>query len=144
MSVEIINEPISFDLHGVSGDVTDRNYAKAGFKLMEGLWPPIKEKGIKTTGINYWVYHGCDRMSTCVELIGRQGAELFEHIPVRLEKHAYCKHVGPYDRLGDAYAAVNKEIATRGLSSSGLSIERYGDWTADETKLETELFIGLR
>jgi hypothetical protein len=143
MSVEIRDETISFTLFGVSGDVPDRNYAQAGFKLMDQLWPVIKEKGIKTTGINYWVYHGCDRMSTCVELLNNDGADLFQRVPVEMERCAYYKHIGPYDRLGDAYAAINKEIAARHLSSSGLSVERYGDWTDDPSKLETEIFVGL-
>ncbi len=143
MAVEIRNEAITFDLHGVSGDVVDRNYAKAGFRLMDGLWPVIKEKGIKTTGINYWVYHGCDRMSTCVELSGSEGSDVFDYVPVHLENYAYYKHIGPYERLGEAYAAINNEIATRGLTLSGLAVERYGDWTDDASKLVTEIFIGL-
>jgi effector-binding domain-containing protein len=62
---------------------------------------------------------------------------------VRIGWYAYYKHVGPYERLGDAYATINKEIAARGLTSSGLSVERYGDWTPDASKLETEIFVGL-
>ncbi len=141
MSIEIRTEPIEFNLHGVSGDVPAHNYAKAGFKLMDSLWPVIKENGIKTTGINYWFYNGATRLSTCVELV--DASDLFEHIPVRFEEYAYYKHVGPYDRLSEAYAAMKAEIAARGLPQNGLSMERYGDWTDDSSKLETDIFIGL-
>jgi effector-binding domain-containing protein len=144
MDVEIHNEPISFDLHGVSGDVPDRNYAMAGSRLMESLWPPIKEKGVKNTGINYWIYRGATRLSTCVELIDNDRAELFEHIPVRLEKYAYYKHIGPYERLGEAYAAIKREVAELGLALNGDNVEKYGHWTDDQSKLETEIFAGLR
>lgn len=141
-NVDIRTEPIEFNLHGVSGDVPDRNYGKAGFKLMEGLWPVIKEKDIKTTGINYWFYNGATRLSTCVELVDE--SDLFEHVPVRFEKYAYYKHIGPYERLGESYAALNADIAARGLSTNGLSLERYGDWTDDASQLVTEIYIGLR
>ena len=141
--VEIRDESISFDLHGVSGDVAGRSYAQAGFKLMEGLWPVIKQNGLKTTGKNYWVYHGCDWMSTCVELTDESAESSFEHIPVHFGRYAYYKHIGPYDRLSEAYAALDGEIARRELSRNGVSVEKYGDWTEDSSKLETEIFIGL-
>ena len=141
--VEIRDEPISFDLHGVSGAVLGRNYAQTGFKLMEGLWPVIKQNGIKTTGINYWVYAGCDRMSTCVELADKSVESSFEHIPVHFGRYAYYKHVGPYDRLSEAYKALDKEIERQDLTRSGGSVEKYGDWTDDASQLVTEIFIGL-
>lgn len=144
MTVEIRNEPICFDLHGVTGDVPDRNYAAAGFKLMDKLWPVIKENGIETTGINYWFYREATRLSTCVELSGDGGAEYFEHVPVRFESYAYYKHIGSYERLGEAYAALKNEIADRGLTQSGDYVEKYGHWTDDSSKLETEIFAGLR
>ena len=142
MTVEIRNEPICFNLHGVTGEVPDRNYARAGFKLMDGLWPVLKEKGIKNTGINYWVYRGATRLSTCVELV--DATDIFEEVPVRFERHAYYKHIGPYDRLGEAYAAIKRQIAELGLNQTGDYVEKYGHWTDDSDKLETEIFAGLR
>jgi len=141
--VEIRDEPISFDLHGVSGAVLGRNYAQTGFKLMESLWPVIKQNGIKTTAINYWGYAGCDRLSPRVELAGKNVESSLEHIPVHFGRYAYYKHIGPYDRLSEAYAALDKGIARQGLTGSGGSVEKYGDWTDDASQLVTEIFIGL-
>ena len=143
MAVEIREEPVSFNLHGISGDVPDRNYAAAGFKLMEGLWPLIKENALTTTGLNYWVYNGCDRMSTCVELKDGSTSDPFERVPVELGRYAYYKHVGPYDGLRQAYSAIDDAIASRGLTRSGVAVEKYGDWTEDASKLVTEVFVGL-
>ena len=63
------------------------------------------------------------------------------HIPVRFEKYAYYKHVGPYERLGEAYAAIKREIADLGLAQNGDYVEKYGHWTEDSSKLETEISI---
>src|SRR4051812_33892956 len=118
--IEIFHELISFDLHGVSGWVWDTNYAAAGFRLMEGLWPVIKQKGIKHTGINYWVYNGPNRLCTCVELIDGDGADLFEHFPVHMQHYAYYKHVGPYERLAEVYTAIKREFDEQLYAESGI------------------------
>ncbi|MBV9242915.1 MAG: hypothetical protein JO314_13000 [Acidobacteria bacterium] len=144
MKLDIKHEPLSFDLHGVGGWVWDTNYAGAAFKLMEGLWPVIKEKGIKNTGINYWVYKGPNRLFTCVELIDGDGSDIFEHVPIELKRYAYYKHIGPYERLGEVYTGIHQEFNEQLLAESGVAVEKYGHWTDDISKLETEIFIGLR
>ena len=108
--VEIRDEPISFDLHGVSGAVLGRNYAQTGFKLMEGLWPVIKQNGIKTTGINYWVYAGCDRMSTCVELADKRVDSSLEQISVHFSRYAYYKHIGSYNLIKQTGQDMTNEL----------------------------------
>jgi effector-binding domain-containing protein len=52
---------------------------------------------------------------------------------------AVTAHWGPYDRLGDAYAALAAWLAARGLASR-LQWEVYGDWSDDPAKLRTDVY----
>lgn len=53
-------------------------------------------------------------------------------------------HVGPYARLPAAHNAVHQWCAQNGKAIGAMSWEVYGDWTDDESKLETEIFYLLR
>ncbi len=64
-------------------------------------------------------------------------------VHLEIPRHIYYRRVGAYDLLGQAYSAVNAEIAARGLVPTGLSLEIYERWNDDTAKLVTELLIGL-
>ena len=49
-------------------------------------------------------------------------------------------HRGPYDLLGDAHTAVRNWCATRGLRTTGVRWEIYGDWAEDPADLATEVW----
>jgi len=53
---------------------------------------------------------------------------------------ATCTHVGPYRELGLAHEALMDWCDREGLRRTGLRWEVYGDWTADESKLRTDVF----
>ena len=46
-----------------------------------------------------------------------------------------CMHVGPFDRLGEAYAAVRSWMGERGLEHAGPAFEHYLD-DPDDTPIE--------
>jgi effector-binding domain-containing protein len=48
-------------------------------------------------------------------------------------------HVGGYDRLNEAHAAIHAWAHEHNRTFAGQSWEIYGDWTDDESKLETTI-----
>jgi effector-binding domain-containing protein len=53
---------------------------------------------------------------------------------------ATTAHFGPYDRLGEAHAAVHKWCTEHGHVLAGPSWEVYGHWDDDPAKLRTDVF----
>ena len=144
MDIKILDEPLDFDLYGLSGDVASFDYAGSGKKLMDELWRRVREHSLPHKGKNFWVYHRADHMSSCVELKdGASAQSILVHLPVSLQKYAYFKHVGLYKRLGEVHREMDAELRARGLVECGPRIEKYGDWVEDENQLVTEVFIGL-
>ena len=56
---------------------------------------------------------------------------------------AMTTHIGSYAKLAGAHAAINSWRAANGRAFGGCSWEIYGDWTDDETKLETQVIYLL-
>ena len=48
-------------------------------------------------------------------------------------------HIGSYGKLFAAHQAIDSWRAATGRSLGACSWEIYGDWTADEAKLETQV-----
>ena len=48
-------------------------------------------------------------------------------------------HVGPYDRLGDAHAAISAWCVANARTIGAASWETYGHWTDDPAQLETTI-----
>ena len=144
MDIKILDEPLDFDLYGLSGGVANLDFAGTGKKLMDELWRRVREHGLPHKGKNFWVYYPADHMSTCVEL--KDGASvngILEYRPVSLQKYAYFRHVGLYARLGEVHRGMDAELKALGLVERGPRIEKYGDWVEDENQLVTEVFIRL-
>ena len=55
MDIEIHEQPIAFDLWGLSGDVPNFDFAGTGKRLMDEMWPRVKDNGLPHKGINFWV-----------------------------------------------------------------------------------------
>ena len=145
MNIEIHEEPISFDLWGLSGDVPNFDFSGTGKRLMDEMWQRVKNNGLPHKGINFWVYDSSVHMFTGVELKDASSVgDLLEHKPVTIRKYAYYRYVGPYNRLGETHRAFEAEMAARHLTEIGPRIERYGDWVPDESKLVTEIYIGVK
>jgi effector-binding domain-containing protein len=144
MPLEIINKPFNMSLYGFSGKVLNKNYAGTGRPLMDKMWDEVKSKKIKNKGINYWVYEKDDMLFTGVELDQDPPPDInMELKKINLSKYAYWKHIGSYNKLKDAYSAMHSELEKRKISFYFPFLEIYGHWTADETKLETEILFAL-
>ena len=57
---------------------------------------------------------------------------------------ALALHIGPYARLDETHSAVHSWALANKREFAGQSWEIYGDWTDDETRLETTLVYLLR
>jgi len=145
MNIEVHEGPISFDLWGLSGEVADHNFSGTGKRLMDELWRRVREHSLPHKGINFWVYDSAKRLFTGVELKDASAVDvLLEHKPVTIPEYAYYKYIGPYNKLGDTHREFENEMKARDLIETGPRVERYGDWVPDESKLVTEIYIGVR
>src|SRR5256714_3982903 len=102
MKIEIIEEPIRFHLHGISGVVENERYAEVGLRLMNEMWQVVKGAKVPTTGINHWVYLPDRRMFVGVQLRNPQQAPLpdeLERLEFELQRYMKHVHVGPYQEL---------------------------------------------
>ena len=147
MNIEIIEEPIRFHLHGISGMVENEWYSEVGFRLMNGMWPVVKGAKIPTTGINHWVYLPNDMMFVGVELSSPQQGSvrgLLEPLEFGLPRYLKHVHVGPYQELPQKWKKLKEELLARGEAIGLPSLEVYGHHCDDPSKLETTILIGLR
>ena len=145
MNVEIISEPLKLDMYGFSGTAINKDYAGTAFKLMDKMWQTVKSNDIKNKGINIWVYEQDEKVFAGVELdeIPKHQAGL-EQKHIILTKYAYYKHIGPYSLIKQAGQNMRSELRSKGFETTFPSIEIYGHWMSDETKLETELLMCLK
>ena len=147
MSIEIIEEPIRFHLHGIGGVVENERYGEVGLHLMNKRWQVVKSAGIPTTGINHWVYLPDGRMFVGVQLRNPQQGPLPDQLePLELELQRYMKHVhvGPYQELPQKWKDVKAELVACGEVIGSPSLEVYGHHCEEPTKLETTILIGLQ
>jgi hypothetical protein len=87
MNIEIIEEPIRFHLHGISGVVENEQYGPVGLGLMNQLWPAVQGAGIPTTGINHWVYLPHNQLFVTVELRNPQPTPAFHRPNILASLH---------------------------------------------------------
>lgn len=147
MNFEIIEEPIQFHLHGVSGVVENERYGEVGMSLMNRMWQVVKGAKIPNTGINHWVYLPGGRMFVGIELRGPQEASPPDQLePLEFELQRYMKHlhVGPYQELPQKWKDLQAELAACGEVIGSPSLEVYGHHCDDSDKLETTILIGLK
>ena len=147
MTVEIVEEPIRFHLHGVGGMVENGQYGEVGFRLMNEMWRAVKGAGVPTTGTNHWVYLPENKLFVGVELRTPQPLptpDQLEPLEFELRRHMRHVHVGPYQDLPQKWAALKAEVAARGEIIGSPSLEIYGHHCDDPAKLETTILIGLR
>jgi hypothetical protein len=144
MSIDIAETPLRIELAGNRGKVTGRRYGEVGKRLMDPMWAEIRAKGIKTTGINHWVYLAEDEMFTGVELASPAGDRgSLEPLSVELRRYARTVHRGPYTELGVAWDRLCAELAARGEKKGFPGIEIYGHWNEDPCQLVTTILVAL-
>ena len=147
MNFEIVEEPIRFHLHGISGVVENQRYGEVGMSLMNQMWQVVKRAKISNTGINHWVYLPGGRMFVGIELQNPQQASLPDPLePLEFELQRYMKHlhVGPYQELPQKWKELQTELVACGEVIGSPSLEIYGHHCEESSKLETTILIGLQ
>jgi len=145
MKTEIITQELTLDLYGFSGIALNRDYVGTAFKLMDKMWQVVKSNELANKGKNIWIYEKDHGVFAGVELVNTPAANIpLEFKSLTFTKYAYYKHIGPYSLIKQAYQAMIDEIKMQGFESCLPNVEIYGHWTNDESKLETELLMGLK
>lgn len=117
------------------------------------VWPFIRSQpGLWRGGHNVFVYHEASEAGA-PPLVCEFGVEVTRTFETTGDVYAtttpsgeaaVAVHRGPYDRLNDAYVALEKWMAANGRERAGHSWEIYGDPTPDPADTETTVFQLLR
>lgn len=142
--MEIILDKFHLTIYGFGAKAPDKNYSATAFALSNKMWNVVKAKGLENRGKNIWVYGNSGTVFTGVELIDTPRVDVgLEKMTLTLDKHASFMHTGPYHHLKEAWEKMALELNMLGYHATSPSIEIYGHWSADESKLETELIMGI-
>ena len=146
MNLEIREIPFEKRLYGRSKPVFENQKpVDAMFAAMDETWEIVRGNSIPNAGLNHIVYTNAQHVFAGLEIVGSVDTSWgLEQVSLVIPRYIYYRHVGAYDLLGQAYSSVNAEIASKGLVTTGLSLEIYGHWSEDPAKLVVELLIGLK
>jgi effector-binding domain-containing protein len=139
-----VQEVPSRKLAAVRREVSVEEIAAAWRPALDQVWAFLRERpGLRTDGHNVFLYHhergpGLMRVDFGVEVV-----RAFEPVgdvfatETPSGKVALAVHVGSYQKLRQTHTAIHEWCAEHGRQLAGKSWEVYGDWTDDESKLET-------
>ena len=109
------------------------------------VWDFIRSQpGLRTDGHNIFVYHNPKQPGE--PLVCHFGVEVTRTFAIAGEVYAtetpegeaaVAVHCGPYNRLYEAYNAINQWLSANGRESAGDVWEIYGDPTPDPADTET-------
>ncbi len=145
MNYEILEERLSFHLHGKfsQGPVTE--CGPVGISLMNEMWSTLRSVQAPNAGLNHWVYLRSGQMFVGVELLPDatppEGLDGLEFELVRYLRHT---HVGPYHHLPAKWQALKEELTRLGHTLDTPSLEIYGHHVADPEQLQTTILIAIK
>jgi effector-binding domain-containing protein len=119
--------------------------ASAWRPALDQVWKFLRSQpGLRTDGHNVFIYH--HPASSNAQMDVDFGVEVGRSFDASGEVYATetpagrvatAVHIGPYDRLKEAYDAIHAWADTHRQPFAGQSWEIYGDWSDDPSKLET-------
>jgi effector-binding domain-containing protein len=144
MQIEIIDAPHRISLVGYHGTLDGESVPVVGKRLMDKMWREVQALGLKSKGINHWVYLPDSMMFTGIELAEKTTAiGTLEPLTVSLNRYLRFVHTGPYSELPQIWPQLVAEIKQRGETPTKPSLEIYGHWNEDPSKCETTILISL-
>ena len=116
--------------------------------MFDAVYAWLPGSGLTQAGQNNVVYdrfsQGGMRMQVGFPVSGRfAGNEQVRCVEFSGGRAAHATHVGPYSGIGATTGALNAWCAQKRLPLAGMSWEVYGDWTADESLLVTDIYNRL-
>jgi effector-binding domain-containing protein len=119
---------------------------------LDHVWTFLRSRpGLRTDGHNVFLYHHPENNGALLDV--DFGVEVTRSFEAEGDVHATATpsgeaatvvHVGSYDRLSEAHGAIHAWAKDHGRTFAGQSWEIYGDWSDDESKLETTVEYLLR
>ena len=145
MEPQIRTGPIEYTVSGFSlRHDPGKKFGEEIMALLGRVWPAIKASGVSHDGINRVVYESDERGCTVFAGVVLAGEALgMERKAVRLGRHAWWKHIGPYHLIAATGSAMTQALAARGVRLGSQMVEVYGHWNQDQSKLETETFVAV-
>ena len=116
---------------------------------LDKIYASLRSRRIGGLGHNVVVYRRAAVIEGVASLMIEVGVETPGRIPADAEvtasstpagRAALAVYFGPYQQIAAAGEAALAEIAARGLKTTGVSWEVYGDWEEDPAKLRTDLY----
>ena len=134
-------------LAAVRREVTPGAVGSAWRPALDKVWEFIRSQpGLRTDGHNVFLYHRpikpgapilCDFGVEVTRAFETAGEVYATETPAG--EAVVAVHRGPYDRMNEAYTAMEKWMVANGRASAGQSWEIYGDPTPDPSETETTL-----
>jgi hypothetical protein len=144
MHTEILDEPFRVTLFGYGGAIGSDGIGATGKRYMDNMWREVRERGIKTKGINYWIYLPNSAIFTGVELAEPTAEHgTLEKMDVALDRYLRHVHMGDYSTLPQIWPLLFAQLKERKEIPKYPNLEIYGHWNADPSKCETTIVIGL-
>jgi effector-binding domain-containing protein len=144
-------------LASARGHGKKHDFVKRLFALLDEVWKFLKANPqVKHLGINVFLYHGeADKnlfhtdQGLPVEAGVRVGAAFASAGNVVCSATpggtvATTVHIGPYEKLGEAHAAIRDWCQANNRRLAGPNWELYDHWNEDPGKLRTDVFYLLK
>ncbi len=148
MNYEVITTTVSAQLlAAVRRRVSVGDIGRTWKPALDLVWEFLRRhQGLRTDGHNCFLYHHPVKRDAPMDVdFGVQVIRPFEGegeiicTATPAGEVAITTHIGSYAKLGAAHNAIQSWRAATGRSFGACSWEIYGDWTNDETKLETQI-----
>jgi effector-binding domain-containing protein len=123
---------------------TWEEFRSAWKPMLDGVWAFLGQNDLHTDGHNVMVYR--DDIPQLDFEVGVQVTRFFEAAgavrPSVLPagRAAHTVHWGDYAGLGDAHESVLSWCLANGQVTTSVRWEVYGDWDADPSKLQTDVY----
>lgn len=152
MSYEVVTRIVDAQpLAAVRRRVRIGDVGRAWKPALDLVWEFLRRhEGLRVGGHNCFLYHHAASGETAMDVdFGVQIIRPFEddgevvYTETPAGEVVMTTHVGSYAGLGAAHNALDSWHAATGRVFGAYSWEIYGDWTDDETKLETQVIYLL-
>lgn len=139
-------------LAAVRRTAAPREISRVFKPALDLVWAFLRDHpGLRSDGHNVFLYHHVDRPDAGMPIdFGVEVTRRFEPegevrcVETPVGEAAVAVHRGDYRALAEAHAALHAWCAAHGRVIGAYSLEIYGDWSDDPSKLETTIQYLLR